>query len=184
MDGFKVAKVVSMVFVPYVHPLYLFPLLTMFGASDVHDCLIGIVLYAFLPLAIHAVLLVLKRVDIDVVDRASRVPMLATAVAMYVASYQIFRCSMSKLVALIYTFVGITIMATLIFTKVSVHVASFVPSIVAFAKLGLVHLAVALAIAMLVTAWSRAILDKHTPAQISLALVASFGSSLPVLVIH
>ncbi len=180
----RVAKLVSAVLNPYVHPLHVFAYMVFTNLVTVSDALLGIVLYSLIPLSVHVAVIVLARESYHIPSRERRIPILVVALISYILSILLIENPYVHTLALMYIASSLALLALIVLTRVSAHVMAFAPVITFYAYLNAVPIAIALAIALLLVAWSRARLEVHDALQISLAIAAGFSASTTILLVH
>ncbi len=178
----RIAKTISVIMNPYIHPVYLFIVLTIHGFIGLYECIIGILLYSVIPFSIHLLLMKLKLTDKDVKNIVAREALLFIAITLYVLSASILR-GKASIIPAVYSLNGVLLAVLTPITRVSIHVASFTPAIAILSYAGLTHIALILFVLMIVTAIARITLRVHTLAQTVLAIISSLTASILAVII-
>ncbi len=180
----RIAKLVSAALNPYVHPIHVFAYMVLVNIVTIRDAVLGIILYSLIPLSVHIAIIVLTHESYHIPSRELRIPILVAALIGYILSILLIKNRYVCTLASMYIASSLALLALIVLTRVSAHVMAFTPVITFYAYLNAVHIAVALAIALLLVAWSRAKLEVHNALQISLAIAAGFSASTTVLLVH
>ena len=180
----RIAKLVSAVLNPYVHPLHIFAYMTLTNLVTVREAVLGVVLYSLAPLSVHIAVIVLTRESYHIPSRELRIPILVVALVGYILSVLLIENHYVYTLALMHIASSLALLMLTALTRVSAHVMAFAPVITFYAYLNAVPIAIALAVALLLVAWSRAKLEVHDALQISLAVAAGFSASTSVLLVH
>ncbi len=179
-----IARLLSAALNPYVHPIHVFAYMTLTNLITIRDTMLGIALYSLIPLSIHIAIVVLTHESYHIPSRELRIPILVAALIGYILSMLLIKNHYVYTLALMYIASSLALLTLIVLTRVSAHVMAFAPVITFYAYLNAIPIAIALAIALLLVAWSRAKLEVHDALQISLAIAAGFSASTTVLLVH
>lgn len=168
MEKVRVAEFISKVLNPYVHPLYLLPLLSARYHQPLHSTLLCILVLSGVPLTLHTLLRTLHLTDSDVSESPKRILILTVTLLTYLLLYLYLR-SYTKILSYVmgtYTLVtaGVTLLTLL--DRISIHVTSTVVPAYLLYVLGPRELSYLLYTLTPLVAWSRYVLRKHTLRQL------------------
>ncbi len=181
--GRRLAKALSYIFTPYIHPLYISILASYVGVLDLKASVIVITLYSVIPLATHLAIAKIFRVDTDIsMNRFLRLPVIVIALLCYVLSLVLVGREVIILAAPYIATAIVAAIATL-FDRVSIHVLSFAPPIIIALRLNLEYLALVLAMLAIAIGWSRLVLGAHNSRQVAEGLLLTAGLVLGSLLI-
>ena len=164
------AQIISIVFNPYIHPIYLFIMVCIRNNLNLICSIPGIVFIALLPLLYHVLLHRMRKVDLDVSDRRKRPKILLVDALFYAIAfilyYLMLRLNSLTMISLIYLVVILSVTFVTLFDKICLHVVGFVIPSLVFYYINLRIVTLILLFLSIVVAYAKIKLKQHNLVQV------------------